>query len=197
MNRSILAFAFLVLSSVMTSAQAANPAEGRVSFETCNGCHSTPSYSNIYPTYHVPKIGGQRAEYIQQALQAYRDEARPHRTMQANSKTLSQADLENIAAYVQATAGNKDEASASGNADAGKKLAQSCVSCHNNDLKAGGNVPILAGQYPSYLIRAISDYQSGTRKNALMQSMVENLSEQDVENIAAYFAGMEGLSTVE
>ena len=44
---------------------------GREKSETCLGCHAIEGYNNTYPTYKVPKLGGQHADYIISALKAY------------------------------------------------------------------------------------------------------------------------------
>lgn len=199
MKKSIFAFVcgLLAWAGAPISAQAVDLEAGKAAFETCRGCHSIPGYSNVYPTYYVPKIGGQRADYIAAALKAYKEQARPHGTMKANSYDLSDATIENIAAYVEASAGSKSKAAAKGNPVNGKKLAVTCTGCHTSKLKDGGNVPILAGQYGNYLIKVMKDYQSGERNNPVMQSMVSGLSEDDLQDIAAYFANQKALGAVE
>jgi cytochrome c553 len=69
-----------------------------------------------------------------------------------------------------------------------------CAACHGKD----GNTPVdpsypkLAGQYSDFLVRALSDYKSGARKNAIMAGQVQALSKADIENLAAYYAGLPG-----
>jgi cytochrome c553 len=70
--------------------------------ETCLGCHAIPGYKNAYPTYHVPKLGGQHAQYIVDALRAYANGERPHSTMHANAVTLSDEEIQAIAAWFEA-----------------------------------------------------------------------------------------------
>lgn len=95
--RVILGALSLCLAS---GVQAAGDAEaGRLKATTCAGCHGVPGYFNVYPTYHVPKLGGQHAAYIVAALKAYRDDQRPHPTMQSQAKTMSDQDMEDIAAF--------------------------------------------------------------------------------------------------
>lgn len=90
----------LLASVILTGAAwAGDPAEGRAKAETCLGCHGAADYVNVYPTYHVPKIGGQHEQYIIAALTAYREKQRPHGTMQANAAALTDADIADIAAY--------------------------------------------------------------------------------------------------
>ena len=67
--------------------------------ETCLGCHGIKNYKNVYPTYHVPKICGQSAQYLVDALAGYADGSRPHGTMHAQAATLSDEDKQTIAAY--------------------------------------------------------------------------------------------------
>jgi cytochrome c553 len=81
-------------------ALAAGDAEaGHVKAYTCTGCHGIPGYNNVYPTYKVPKIGGQNYEYLVAALKAYRDGEREHPTMGLQATSLSDQDIEDIAAY--------------------------------------------------------------------------------------------------
>jgi cytochrome c553 len=76
-----------------------DPARGEVLAETCSGCHGIPGYRNAYPSYHVPKLGGQNADYIEIALQAYRRWSRPHETMQAQAAVLTDQDIADVSAY--------------------------------------------------------------------------------------------------
>ncbi len=80
--------------------QAAGDVEaGRLKAATCMGCHGVPSYTNAYPTYHVPRLGGQYAEYVVAALEAYKAGDRDHDTMHAQAASLSEQDMQDIAAY--------------------------------------------------------------------------------------------------
>ena len=74
-------------------------AAGEKKAYTCLGCHGIPDYKNVYPTYHVPKLGGQNADYIVAALTAYTNGERPHSTMHAQAATLSEQDKKDIAAW--------------------------------------------------------------------------------------------------
>lgn len=69
---------------------------------SCTGCHGVPSYTNAYPTYYVPKLGGQHPQYIVSALQAYKTGQRLHPTMQAQASNLSEQDMQDLAAYFNA-----------------------------------------------------------------------------------------------
>jgi cytochrome c553 len=53
--------------------------------------------------------------------------------------------------------------------------------------------PALAGQHQSYLSKALGDYRSGARGNAIMRNFAAKLSDQDIEDLSAWYAGLEGL----
>lgn len=67
---------------------------------TCHGCHGITGYRNAYPNYHVPRIGGQSALYLTNALLEYRKGTRKHPTMQAQAQSFSEQDIADIAAYL-------------------------------------------------------------------------------------------------
>ena len=80
---------------------------------------------------------------------------------------------------------------AAGNAEHGKeKAAQVCAACHGaqGNKPTDASQPILAGQYYDYLVRALTDYKIGRRNNPIMKGFAGQLSKQDIEDLAAWFA---------
>jgi cytochrome c553 len=77
-----------------------NPSTGRTLVYTCQGCHGVEGYKNAYPSFHVPRIGGQSAEYLSQALTEYKKGNRKHPTMQAQAQSFSAQDIADISAYL-------------------------------------------------------------------------------------------------
>ena len=75
-------------------------AKGQMLTYTCQGCHGITGYKNAYPSYHVPRIGGQSAQYLASALNEYREGKRKHATMQAQAQSFSAQDIADIAAYL-------------------------------------------------------------------------------------------------
>ena len=67
---------------------------------TCRGCHGLTGYKNAYPSYRVPKLGGQSETYLNNALKEYRGGKRKHPTMQAQAESFSEQDIADIAAYL-------------------------------------------------------------------------------------------------
>lgn len=97
-RRAVLAALALAFAA---SVHAAGDVEaGRIKANTCMGCHGIPNYNNAYPTYRVPRLGGQHPEYIVAALKEYREGKRPHPTMHAQATALSDQDVDDIAAYL-------------------------------------------------------------------------------------------------
>lgn len=83
-----------------------------------------------------------------------------------------------------------------GNPEAGKEKARPCAACHGADgNSAAGEFPRLAGQHYDYLVHALREYKSGARKNAIMAPQVANLTQKDLEDLAAYYAQQQGLVT--
>jgi cytochrome c553 len=83
---------------------------------------------------------------------------------------------------------------AKGNPASGQEKAATCEACHGKDGNSiDPNYPNLGGQHYSYLVKALSDYRSGNRTNAIMASFAANLSNQDIEDLAAWYASQEGL----
>ena len=95
----------LLLCLACASAFAAgDPAAGKVKSNTCTGCHGIPNYKTTYPTYSVPRIGGQNEPYLISALKAYKNGTRKHETMNPQAQALSDQDIEDIAAYLASLA---------------------------------------------------------------------------------------------
>ena|SRR5215469_4319881 len=98
-----LAASAAVLFSVSAHANG-DKANGRTLVYTCNGCHGIPGTNNAYPQYPVPKIAGQNEQYIISALHEYKSGDRTHSTMMAQAQSLSDQEIEDIAAYLSSIA---------------------------------------------------------------------------------------------
>jgi cytochrome c553 len=85
-------------------------------------------------------------------------------------------------------------ASAKGNPVAGQEKSTTCLACHGDTgIPVDPNYPKLAGQHNDYIIKALSDYRSGKRTNPIMANFAAQLSNQDIEDLAAWFSSQEGL----
>jgi cytochrome c553 len=179
------------LSCSLGAHAAGDPALGEKKFYTCYGCHGLEAYRNAYPDYPVPRLRHQHASYIVAALQEYRSGERPHATMHAQASSLSDQDMEDIAAYLQGPKAAAPSATVKGKVP---KQVAACVACHGEN-GLGVEAPltpkpaVLAGQHGDYLEQALMAYRNGRRKNVVMDGMARLLtSDEDVKIAAAYFA---------
>ncbi len=79
---------------------------------------------------------------------------------------------------------------AAGDPAAGKAKAAACSACHGPSGQGVPPNPALAGKSADQLLQAMQDYKSGKRANAVMKAMTAGLSDQDMANLAAYFASL-------
>lgn len=90
-----------VLMALSVPAQAAgDPKAGHLKNSMCAGCHGIPGWRTAYPeVYSVPKLGGQHADYIVAAMKSYQNGDRSHPSMKGIAGSLSDQDIEDLAAY--------------------------------------------------------------------------------------------------
>jgi len=171
---------------------------GKIKAYTCTGCHGIVDYNNVYPTYHVPRIGGQNQEYLAIALKAFRSGERRHSNMNLQAEGLSDQDIDDIAVYL---AGQKKEtatASASSGASAGQSKSATCQACHGPTGTSTQPIyPNLGGQQQNYLSKTLHGFRDGSRSNAIMSGFAGGLSDADIEDIATWYASQTGLTEIQ
>jgi cytochrome c553 len=180
--------------AAQAKSQEADAARGQQLANTCMGCHGIDGYRNAYPSFRVPKLGGQKAEYIVIALNGYASEMRGHSTMHAQAATLGEQDQRDIAAYFAAQG---DAKAGPVVMTVGKDKTATCAACHGEaGISAAPNWPSLAGQHKDYLVHAIQQYKSGVRKDPVMMGLAAALTDEDIDAIATHYAAQSGLFTV-
>lgn len=161
---------------------------------TCLGCHGIEGYRNAYPSFRVPKLGGQKATYLVNALKGYRSGERPHPTMRAQATSLSEKQIEDVAAYLASFA--NETVTAGGSEASPPPAAAACAACHGqNGISINPEWPTLAGQHESYLEHSLRQYKSGARANAIMAAQAAIIAEEDIPLLARYYARLQGLET--
>lgn len=193
---TLLAFGLSVLATAAGGVLAAdapqgNAENGKKLFYTCHGCHGVENYRNAWPSYHVPKLGNQNAQYVIAALAEYADGQRSHPTMHAQASTLNDQDRADIAAFLHAE-GVDPAVEVVGTPPV---ATQVCVQCHgpNGAKTLTAEYPALAGQQADYIVQALKDYKSGKRKNPIMAGIIGGVDEKDFEAIAQFFSQQHGL----
>lgn len=191
-----IALVFAAAFAAQTAAAQDDVEQGRRLVYTCMGCHGIEGYRNAYPSYRVPKLGGQKGAYIKAGLIAYRSGSRPHPTMQAQGGSLTDADIENLVAWFEALEPASDELDADD--AAGFAPATLCVTCHG---VAGAGVapqpPVLSGQHEDYILHALHQYKDGKRTGNIMAGFAATLSDADIATLASFYAKQRGLYTPE
>jgi len=170
---------------------------GEILGNTCLGCHGIPGYRNAYPTFRVPKLGGQHAESLYLALVEYAERRRSHATMYAQAATLSDQDKRDISAWFAALGEPRTGRPATGaRIERGREASAVCAACHGqNGISMNPEWPSLAGQHESYLLHTLRQYKSGERQNAIMAGQVMMLSDEELRDLAAFYAAQVGLFT--
>jgi len=178
----------------------------------CIGCHGIKGYQASFPEIHkVPMISGQNAKYIVAALNAYKAGDRKHPTMRGIADSLSEQDMNDIAAYYEASgkaeggpmAGDKPSKEPSAQVAALLQKA-ACVSCHgaNFSKPIDPAYPKIAGQHADYMFVALKAYktennQAVGRSNGVMGAIAKQFSNAELKALANYVGSLDGdLKTV-
>jgi cytochrome c553 len=189
-------FLIAMLTFAVPAAAAGDAELGKQLGFTCMGCHGIEGYRNAYPSFRVPKLGGQQGAYIETALRAYREGTRPHPTMKAHAAALTDQDIENLVAWITSVGDAKD--SVTTESAAGVAPAATCVACHGAD---GEGVipqpPTLAGQQPDYIEYALHQYKDGSRSGTVMSAFAASLSDADIALLAKFYSSQDGLKTLQ
>jgi len=85
-------------------------------------------------------------------------------------------------------------AQTAGNAEAAKGKVSMCIGCHGIPMYRTAfpevySVPMIAGQAPDYIVKALQAYRAGERSHQSMQAIAKSLSDQDMADLAAYYGG--------
>jgi cytochrome c553 len=182
--------ALLALVTAMGAAAAGAPAPARAA--TCADCHGLSGNSRD-PA--VPSLAGQQPAYLSLQLVQYRERRRQDERMSPFAQALTDAEIEELAAYYAAqppSGGGRPIAP--GKLASGRKVAEAnhCGSCHMPDLTGQRHVPRLAGLHYDYLIREMRAFKAQTRADldGSMTMAAQPLSAQDIEDVVAYVASL-------
>ncbi len=209
MNKLILTAAAVASFQFLAPVAHAQDAQaGEKKAAMCIGCHGIPGYQASFPEVHkVPMISGQNAKYIVASLEAYKKGDRKHPTMDAISKSLSEQDMADLAAFYESH--GKDAKPAGAPREPSAEVAEllkkaNCASCHgeNYNKPIDPSYPKIAGQHADYLYVALKAYQTSNsrvigRNNAIMAGMAKLYTLAELKKISKYLGSLEGdLTTV-
>ena len=162
---------------------AGDKAAGETAAAGCAGCHGADGVSAVAAT---PSLAGQDAAYVASALQSYKQGARGDETMKGLAASLDERTIKNIAAFYAGREPQQPNVQKPLTAD---EWAQRCDRCHGvNGNSTDPRLPALAAQRLDYLQKVLQDYRTGARKSPQMAAMSDVLTDQDIGNVAAYYA---------
>lgn len=211
MRTKIQLFLWIILMGVLNlSFAAGNVGAGKQKTAACASCHGSDGNS-IAPLF--PRLAGQHTRYLTNQLTAFKSQSRNNETMQAMTSSLSEQDIENISAYytqqkpkfsiddeqyidedeeIPVTQELIDQGKKfyrGGNTDTG---VSACIACHG--VTGLGNepagFPVVKGQYAAYVAKALIDFKSGERSNAMMQLIAKKMSPEEFNAVSAYISSM-------
>jgi cytochrome c553 len=171
--------------------------EGTV--HVCSSCHGLGGRS-ISPTF--PRLAGQRAQYIEVQLKAFRDHTRAdphaHTYMWGMAAHLSDPLIHALAAYFAVQLPAPGELGDPAEMAAGQKIFQEgipaqnvppCQGCHGEHAEGMDAVPRLAGQHREYLTEQLQNFASNARTNEIMHENSKNLTPDEIRQVTAFLAG--------
>lgn len=188
MKKSIKTAACLAVglfSLISSPLYAADLKAGEKKAEQCAGCHGAKGLSSYDSQY--PSLAGQHAPYLSTQLHNFKSGARVNPIMQGMAAGLSEADIENLAAYFASVPHKNVNPNVKPPANGGAKFAM-CAGCHGASGKGQGGFPRLAGQNPDYLVNQLHAFKKGTRKGGPMPAMAAGLSEEDIKTLSVYLS---------
>ena len=154
---------------------------------SCASCHGADGISS---NEAWPDLAGQHAAYLVRILGAYKSGAQIDIMMSSVAKTLSDGEIQDLAAYYAGLSCRSAPAKTRlGDPAAGMALAKNCAACHGETGVAGNPAwPSIAGQPSGYLVNALKAFRAGLRKDPTMAGVVRSLSDTDIANLATYYS---------
>ncbi len=170
-------------------------AEGKIAAEPCAKCHGDNGVSH---KAGVPSLIGFHPKYLFETMQSYKSGDRPigprNEDMKKALDALSDQDLQHVALYYALQSDNLTRAQTpkDDGAPVTKEVLASCAKCHGEaGISSTPITPSLAGQDEAYALDALRAYRDGTRDDDAMSPKAKKLDEDEMKNLAAYFAGLD------
>ncbi|RZI44906.1 cytochrome c4 [Herbaspirillum sp. HC18] len=204
---AMLAVSSIAYATEEAKAPKADAAKGEQLYSTgdasrgilaCVACHG-PAGNSMIP--QNPKLAGQHEAYIAKQLADFKTPQRNNPVMTGIAGAMSEADVKNVAAFLDKQASAPGAAKNKDTIDAGKKIYRAgiaeknvpaCAGCHG---ASGAGIPAqfarLAGQHQDYTVAQLTGFRSGARKNSVqMTTVAKRMSDDEIQAVADYIAGL-------
>ena len=190
--KNLSSFLMTAVATVCWALPLVSHAEMPAKAGACIGCHG-PNGNSTMPG--IPSLAAQNSRYLYLQLRDFQEGRRHNDMMTPMTAGLTKDDMREIADYY-----SKQKLSSKGfKADADKaKLGKAkadetlCAMCHLGEFVGQNEIPKVAGQNYDYVVKSLTDFKAKTRTNDAgnMTSVASTLSEQDIENLGHYIAGL-------
>ena len=161
----------------------------RDSMKKCIKCHGETGNSS---RAGMANLTAQDPDYFVTSMLAYINGGRNHKLMKKLVGDLDEAAIREMGIFYAVQEPLQTQTQGDGDPNVGRRLSEDCKSCHGDDGNTSKpEMPTLAGQDAKYFIKAMNHYKDGTRQHKKMFEVVEGLSEQDMIDLATYYAAQE------
>lgn len=183
----LVSLAFAALSASTHAVADGDIAAGKARASgACLSCHGL---DGIGRNERWPNIAGQNDLYLIKQMNDFRKGTRKDSYMTPMARPLTDRNIRDIAAYYASLPADHVSPPGIGDPAAGRKKAAACVECHGADGRSPNREwPNLAGQKPDYLIKQMRKFRDGMRQDPLMSPVAATLSNEDINDLAAWFA---------
>jgi len=191
----------MTIACMAPSLRAQEADVGKYASQVCASCHG-PRGESVSPGF--PKIAGQRAEYLENQMKAFRDRTRADPMAQAYmwgmTSQLSDDTIKKLAVFYSGQKPPQGKAADPKLAQAGKAIyeggipaakVQACATCHGKNAEGNGIFPRLAGQHAEYLVKQLVLFKSSMREGSnapVMHNVSTGIALEQMEAVAAYLA---------
>ncbi len=195
--------ALLALAGTNIAAAAGDAARGKDKSVTCAACHGADGNS-INPEW--PSLAGQHATYLVKSLKSFQDGTRQNVLMSPQAAILSDADIEDLAAFFAAQTASRRTSDPAlvaqgerlyrgGDRD---KAISACIACHGPSGRGnpGAAYPALAGQHATYTTNQLLAYRANDRQSdatagQVMRNIASLMSDDDIKAVSSYIQGLQ------
>ena len=140
----------------------------------------------------MPSLSAQHPDYFVASMKGYLDGSRSHKLMKKLAGNLDEATIRDMGVFYAVQEPLRTQTQGQGDANVGQRLSQGCQSCHGVDGNANkADMPSLAGQDAKYFVKAMKQYRDGKRQHEKMFEAAEKFNEQDLLDLATYYAAQE------
>ena len=174
-----------------------NTGDATRNITACIACHGAAGNSSIAEN---PKLAGQHGAYIHKQLVSFKSGERKNAIMAPIAKGMTEEDIQNLIAYLAKAKPTPGAAKNKDTVELGKKIFRggiaeknvpACAACHSaNGAGMPAQFPRLAGQHQAYTTAQLMSFRSDARKNDQMSKIVKRMSDEEIQAVSDYVAGL-------